>query len=613
MKTQTYKWQAAIAFLFYFTSQPVFAEIRDGRMFDQGLQRTAPAETAHEELSRLAPLVGDWDVKLEIYQPELEPLRSTGAARITFMNRGHGLMERTRIADFDGQDHPMATLAFIAVDAQGAWSMSEGNSWNETISVYTGDFEGDHLVLDNAMRPGGAKSLLLIRRTLERDGDDTFSLRTETSSDFGKTWSVSAVRHYSRHAQNDDFFPVRSDTGIANPERPAGASEFDFLLGEFDASHWMPGPQGPRRWTSNATATYVLDGNAILEFDWHDNDPNLPDAATSILRIYNRSMRRWESLFLTNRSNVPLYFGGVREEDRIVLHPFAAQTASSPLFQWIFFDQQADAYRWKGLRSDDRGETWSPHWAIEFHRKGMAVPDPASAPPQEIKTRASDGVTVFGDHYRSGIPASPTVVLFHQAGGDARGEYSAIARRLVGDGFEVFAFDARGGGDRFGSTNRTVQALGGDVDGYCEAYPDLEAALEKVFQLGSGGPIFAVGSSYSAALVIRLAAEHGKLLAGVAAFSPAPGLMGDCAVENWLEAAKSTPLLVLRPQKEMEDERVAAQATLFEDQGIELFVAPDAAHGASMLNPERSKGDTGPTWERLQGFFASPGQGAGTD
>jgi hypothetical protein len=81
--------------------------------------------------------------------------------------------------------------------------------------------------------------------------------------------------------------------------------------------------------------------------------------------------------------------------------------------------------------------------------------------------------------------------------------------------------------------------------------------------------------------------------------------MGDCAVENWLAAAKSTPLLVFRPQREMANESVAAQASLLEDRDVELFVAPDAAHGASMLNPERSKGDTGPAWERLERFFST--------
>ena len=60
---------------------------------------------------------------------------------------------------------------------------------------------------------------------------------------------------------------------------------------------------------------------------------------------------------------------------------------------------------------------------------------------------------------------------------DARGEYGAIVERLLEEGFEIFAWDARSGGDRFGGTNRTVAGLASPSAGYCAAYPDLDAAL----------------------------------------------------------------------------------------------------------------------------------------
>ncbi len=355
----------------------------------------------------------------------------------------------------------------------------------------------------------------------------------------------------------------------------------------------------------NATAVYALDGSAILEFDWHDADPSLPDAATTVLRLYNRSMRRWENLFLANRSNTPLHFGGVREHDRIVLHPFGAETGSNRLPRWIFFDTREHAYRWKGISSTDRGKTARLTWAIDYVRKGRDDATP-NGEPTEVTTTSSDGVELFGDHFRPAAPASPTVILFHQAGGDARGEY--IARRLFHEGFEVFAWDARGGGDRFASPNRTLANWHGpEEEGYCYPYPDVVAALHHAFDQGAGGPIYAVGSSYSAALVIRLAAEHGNRLAGVASFSPAPALMGECAVETWLPRV-DVPVLVFRPEKELSYEPVAAQAReVLEKHGVELFTRPDSRHGASMLDPERSAGDVEPTWERLLAFFADPG------
>ena len=592
---------------------PTHAEVRDGKLFDAGIELRAPADAAAEDLARLAAWIGDWDLTQEVYRPD-QVLTATGRARITYMNRGHAVMERTRIADYDGAGHAMATLAFLDV-SQGVWTVGEGNSWTESITLWSGGWQGDEpavLVVHDAIRPGGGPLLMLMRRTYRSQGADAFEMLQEISTDVGQSWQPNVRRTYRRHSTegsmdaDDDFFPVRDDVGLPSPERIPEATEFDFLLGVFDASHWQRPPQGPaRRRQSTGTAVYVLDGKAILEFDWFDGDPSLPDAATSILRIYNTSMRRWESLFLPNRTHRPLFFGGVREDDRIVLHLFDAQTGPGSVFQWIFFDIREDSYRWKGLSSPDRGSTYEPLWTIDFVRRGTELP-PAEVTP--ARTRSSDGTVLYGDHYRAAAPAATTVVLFHQAGGDARGEYGEIARRLQAEGHEVFAWDARGGGDRFGSPNRTVAALAEPFEGgYCDAYPDLEAGLRYAFLQGSGGPLFVVGSSYSAALAVRLAAEHGNLLSGAVAFSPAPGSMGSCAVTTWLPKVDGTPLLVLRPRSETENEAVAAQTALLEAGGVEVFVGP-GAHGASMLHAGRS-GDVGATWERLKAFLANPANG----
>lgn len=52
----------------------------------------------------------------------------------------------------------------------------------------------------------------------------------------------------------------------------------------------------------------------------------------------------------------------------------------------------------------------------------------------EVSFEATDGVTVYGDVYMAdGIPKSaPLILLFHQGGGDARGEYMPLVSRLAG-------------------------------------------------------------------------------------------------------------------------------------------------------------------------------------
>lgn len=49
---------------------PVWAAeepIRDGKLYDVGTQMTTAAESAPEDLSRMAPFVGLWDLKMGLF------------------------------------------------------------------------------------------------------------------------------------------------------------------------------------------------------------------------------------------------------------------------------------------------------------------------------------------------------------------------------------------------------------------------------------------------------------------------------------------------------------------------------------------------------------------
>ncbi|MBZ0112537.1 MAG: alpha/beta hydrolase [Thermoanaerobaculia bacterium] len=228
----------------------------------------------------------------------------------------------------------------------------------------------------------------------------------------------------------------------------------------------------------------------------------------------------------------------------------------------------------------------------------------AEATPREVSFPAADGVEVFADLY-SGDPGAPLLLLFHQAGGDARGEYVRIVPRLVAAGFNVLTVDQRVGGDRFGGVNRTRSALSeGPELSYCDAYPDLVAALDWAEKGEIGSPVFAWGSSYSAALAIRLAAEQGSHLAGVLAFSPASSRMDDCATTLFAQEVK-IPVFAARPDREMEIESARTQFEDFEARGFQTVVAIGGEHGASMLDPERAQGPVDPTWTAVLDFLQS--------
>ncbi|MDE3071790.1 MAG: alpha/beta fold hydrolase [Pseudomonadota bacterium] len=136
---------------------------------------------------------------------------------------------------------------------------------------------------------------------------------------------------------------------------------------------------------------------------------------------------------------------------------------------------------------------------------------------EPLTLRAADGVSVYGTFERAQPHNRNVILLFHQARGN-RHEYDPLLPVLHRLGCDTLAIDQRAGGDLFGGHNRTVEKLGRST-GYLAAMPDLEAALAWARQRHYGR-IVAVGSSYSSALVILLAARHPHELAAIASFSP---------------------------------------------------------------------------------------------
>lgn len=211
----------------------------------------------------------------------------------------------------------------------------------------------------------------------------------------------------------------------------------------------------------------------------------------------------------------------------------------------------------------------------------------------DVKTVTDDGVTIYGQKYFSNLNAkTPMILLFHQAGSNGRGEYADIIPWLNKSGFRVMVWDQRSGGEHFGSFNRTVNGLpSGTPTSYCDAYPDLQAALDLTVKQGIAEKIIVWGSSYSAALVVQLAAKNSQHIDGVAAFSPASGgPLKHCRARQWIEQVKA-PVLVMRPKSEMARESSIKQRALFDKAGVTFRVIDNGVHGSSMLVDSRTEHD----------------------
>ncbi len=241
---------------------------------------------------------------------------------------------------------------------------------------------------------------------------------------------------------------------------------------------------------------------------------------------------------------------------------------------------------------------WLAVSMIAITLAGCSVRDhlslPATAPEApEITTQAEDGITVFATTYFADLPdTAPLILLFHQGGSNERAEYAPLMPWFHENGFRVIGWDLRVGGDIYGRTNRTADAmLPEKATSYCHGYSDMQAALKASLPLTPAGEVIIWGSSYSGALVFHLAADNPDTVSGVVSASPASGSpMADCLASARLDELRS-PALVLRPASEMEGESAQMQKMRFEAANVPVMIIENGVHGSSMLVDERTEAD----------------------
>lgn len=131
---------------------------------------------------------------------------------------------------------------------------------------------------------------------------------------------------------------------------------------------------------------------------------------------------------------------------------------------------------------------------------------------------SKDGLTITADWY----PVStnlPTIILCHQ-NKFSRGEYTETALRLNKFGFNCMAVDLRVGESCNNVVNETAAAAKAkkQTPNFNDAEQDIIAAVEFVYSKNQK-PVILMGSSYSASLSLKIAAENNKVGA-VIVFSP---------------------------------------------------------------------------------------------
>jgi len=138
---------------------------------------------------------------------------------------------------------------------------------------------------------------------------------------------------------------------------------------------------------------------------------------------------------------------------------------------------------------------------------------------EKISFYSKDSLPITADVYKVDEKV-PTFLLCHQAG-YSRGEYKKTALELAKLGISSMAIDQRSGNGVNGIINETnlVAKERNLPTNYLDAKPDIEAAIDYLYEKNGKQPILLVGSSYSATLALIIGNKNYKVKA-IAAFSP---------------------------------------------------------------------------------------------
>lgn len=193
---------------------------------------------------------------------------------------------------------------------------------------------------------------------------------------------------------------------------------------------------------------------------------------------------------------------------------------------------------------------------------------------------AADGLTVTGWEFK-GDSAHPWMLLCHQAG-YSKGEYQITGQLLARMGYNCLAIDQRSGKEVNEVKNETAELAKKTGKGmtYLDAEQDIVAGLEYAYSK-SGKPVILVGSSYSAALVLKVAAEHPDKVKAIISFSPAE-YFGDKLTIAGYCGKLTMPVFITSAKDEADRAKVLFDAIISKTK-TQFIPESKGKHGSSAL------------------------------
>ena len=208
-----------------------------------------------------------------------------------------------------------------------------------------------------------------------------------------------------------------------------------------------------------------------------------------------------------------------------------------------------------------------------------------------------DGITVTADWY----PVSsqlPVILLCHQ-NGFSRGEFSETALRLNKFGFNCLAVDLRVGDEVNGVKNQTaISAKEKKLTPKMEdAEKDMIAAIDYLYAKYNK-PIIILGSSYSASLALKIAADNSKI-ESVIVFSPGEYFTEKNFIANHIQTLNK-PVFATSSREEA-DKVTDLLKDINSRIKIQYIPSTKGDHGSKVLWPESP--DNQEYWIALMSFL----------
>ena len=224
---------------------------------------------------------------------------------------------------------------------------------------------------------------------------------------------------------------------------------------------------------------------------------------------------------------------------------------------------------------------------------------------ETIRFPSADSIEITADLYlKHADKSKPFIVLCHQAGW-SRGEYREIAPKLNQMGFNCMAIDQRSGKGINNVDNETMklaEAAGKGVQ-FLDAEQDMIAALKHAKKNYADGKLILWGSSYSAALSLRIAGEHTDLVDGALSFAPGEYFARFGKPEDYIQSSAKKikdPIFVTSAKNEYQ--RWKAIFEVVSADGKTKFVPETKGnHGSRALWARFD--DSGDYWKATEGFL----------